>query len=37
MKGGAYDYLTKPFRLPDLEVHVAKAAEKARLARREWQ
>jgi DNA-binding NtrC family response regulator len=37
MKGGAYDYLTKPFRLPDLEVHVQKAFEKAQLARRERQ
>ncbi len=37
MKKGAYDYLTKPFRLADLEVHVQKALEKARLARRERQ
>jgi DNA-binding NtrC family response regulator len=37
MKRGAYDYLTKPFRLPDLEVHVQKASEKAQLARRERQ
>jgi DNA-binding NtrC family response regulator len=37
MKRGAYDYLTKPFRLADLEVHVQKAFEKARLARRERQ
>jgi DNA-binding NtrC family response regulator len=37
VRGGAYDYLTKPFQLPDLEVHVQKAAEKARLARRERQ
>jgi DNA-binding NtrC family response regulator len=37
MKGGAYDYLTKPFRLADLEVHVQKAYEKAQLARRERQ
>jgi DNA-binding NtrC family response regulator len=35
MKHGAYDYLTKPFHLPDLEVHVQKAYEKVRLARRE--
>jgi DNA-binding NtrC family response regulator len=37
MKQGAYDYLTKPFRLPDLEVHVQKAFEKAQLSRRERQ
>lgn len=37
MKHGAYDYLTKPFHLPDLEVHVEKAFEKVRLARRERQ
>jgi DNA-binding NtrC family response regulator len=37
MKLGAYDYLTKPFRLPDLEVHIHKAFEKVRLARRERQ
>jgi DNA-binding NtrC family response regulator len=37
MKQGAYDYLTKPFRLADLEVHVQKAHEKAQLARRAWQ
>jgi DNA-binding NtrC family response regulator len=37
MKRGAYDYLTKPFHLPDLEIHVEKAAEKVRLARREIQ
>jgi DNA-binding NtrC family response regulator len=39
MKQGAYDYLTKPFQLSDLEIHVQKASEKARLARRErqWQ
>src|SRR4051794_9041828 len=24
MKGGAYDYLIKPFHLPDLEVHIDK-------------
>src|SRR5262249_14050110 len=28
MKKGAYDYLTKPLRLPDLDVHVQKAYEK---------
>jgi DNA-binding NtrC family response regulator len=37
MKGGAYDYLTKPFHLPELEVHIQKALEKVRLARRERQ
>jgi DNA-binding NtrC family response regulator len=37
MRKGAYDYLTKPFRLAELEVHVQKAREKAQLARREWQ
>src|SRR5262249_27098386 len=37
MKKGAYDYLTKPFHLPELEVHVQKAYEKVRLARRERQ
>jgi DNA-binding NtrC family response regulator len=37
MKRGAYDYLTKPFRGPDLEVHVQKAYEKVRLTRRERQ
>jgi DNA-binding NtrC family response regulator len=37
MKKGAYDYLTKPFRLPELEVHIEKAFEKVRLARRERQ
>jgi len=37
MKAGAYDYLTKPFHLPDLEVHIQKAFEKVRLARRERQ
>jgi DNA-binding NtrC family response regulator len=31
MKLGAYDYLTKPVRMDELEVLVAKAAEKARL------
>jgi DNA-binding NtrC family response regulator len=37
MRGGAYDYVTKPFRLTDLEVHVQKAYEKVQLARRERQ
>jgi DNA-binding NtrC family response regulator len=37
MRRGAYDYLTKPFRLPDLEVHIQKAYEKVNLARRERQ
>src|SRR5262249_26827189 len=37
MKQGAYDYLTKPLRLPDLDVHVQKAYEKVQLARRERQ
>ena len=37
MKQGAYDYLTKPFPLPELELHIQKAYEKSRLARRERQ
>jgi DNA-binding NtrC family response regulator len=37
MKRGAYDYLTKPFHLPDLEIHLEKAYEKACLLRRERQ
>jgi DNA-binding NtrC family response regulator len=37
MKAGAYDYLTKPFQFSDLEVHIQKAFEKVRLARRERQ
>ena len=37
MKRGAYDYLTKPFRLADLEVHVQKAQEKVQVVRRERQ
>ena len=37
MKRGAYDYLTKPFPLPDLEIHIQKAYEKVQLARRERQ
>jgi len=37
MKLGAYDYLTKPFHLPELEIHIEKAFEKVRLSRRERQ
>jgi DNA-binding NtrC family response regulator len=37
MKQGAYDYLTKPFHLPELEVYVQKAYEKVQLVRRERQ
>jgi len=37
MRRGAYDYLTKPFRVADLEVHVQKAFEKVQLQRREQQ
>src|SRR5262245_31567239 len=37
MKQGAYDYLTKPFRLAELELHVHKAYEKVQLARRDRQ
>src|SRR6516162_5263557 len=37
MKKGAYDYLTKPFHLPELEIHLQKAYEKVRLARHERQ
>jgi DNA-binding NtrC family response regulator len=37
MKSGAYDYLTKPFQFADLQVHLHKAYEKVRLARRERQ
>src|SRR5579884_3347713 len=37
MRKGAYDYLTKPFRTADLEVHVQKAFEKVQLQRREQQ
>jgi DNA-binding NtrC family response regulator len=33
MKLGAYDYLTKPTAMEEMEVHVAKAADKARLKR----
>jgi DNA-binding NtrC family response regulator len=38
MKRGAYNYLTKPFHLPELEVHIQKAFEKVQLARceRQW-
>src|SRR5215468_2945175 len=37
MKRGAYDYLTKPFRLQELEILIQKAFEKVQLARREKQ
>ncbi len=37
MRQGAYDYLTKPFRTADLEVHVQKAFEKVQWQRREQQ
>jgi DNA-binding NtrC family response regulator len=37
MRRGAYDYLTKPFRATDLEIHVQKAFEKVQLQRREQQ
>ncbi|HEY7424626.1 MAG TPA: sigma-54 dependent transcriptional regulator [Gemmataceae bacterium] len=37
MRKGAYDYLTKPFRAADLEIHVQKAFEKMQLQRRERQ
>ncbi len=37
MKRGAYDYLSKPFPLSELEIHIQKAYEKVRLARRERQ
>jgi DNA-binding NtrC family response regulator len=37
MRRGAYGYLTKPFQLNDLEVHVHKAYEKVQLARRQRQ
>jgi DNA-binding NtrC family response regulator len=37
MKQGAYDYLTKPFHLADLEIHIQKAFEKVQLLRRERQ
>src|SRR5262245_37962943 len=34
VKRGAYDYLTKPFQIADLELHIHKAHEKVQLARR---
>ncbi|MGE3805445.1 MAG: sigma-54-dependent transcriptional regulator [Gemmataceae bacterium] len=37
MREGAYDYLTKPFHFPELEVRVHKAFDKVLLARRERQ
>jgi DNA-binding NtrC family response regulator len=37
MKRGAYDYLTKPFHLPELDIHIQKAFEKGQLARRDRQ
>jgi DNA-binding NtrC family response regulator len=39
MRRGAYDFLSKPFQFNDLEVHLEKAYEKVRLARRQrqWQ
>ena len=37
IKQGAYTYLTKPIKMPDLEVHIQKAYEKVQLARRERQ
>ncbi|HEY7311471.1 MAG TPA: sigma-54 dependent transcriptional regulator [Gemmataceae bacterium] len=37
MRQGAYDYLTKPFRAANLEIHVRKAFEKVQLQRRERQ
>jgi DNA-binding NtrC family response regulator len=37
MKQGAYDYLMKPFHLPELEIHLQKAFEKVQLARRQRQ
>jgi DNA-binding NtrC family response regulator len=37
LKRGAYDYLTKPFHLPELDVHLHKAFEKSQVARRERQ
>ncbi|MGL4555478.1 MAG: sigma-54-dependent transcriptional regulator [Gemmataceae bacterium] len=37
MRRGAYDYVTKPFRLAELDVLVQKADEKVRLVRRERQ
>jgi DNA-binding NtrC family response regulator len=37
IKRGAYTYLTKPIKMPDLEVQIQKAYEKVQLARRERQ
>jgi DNA-binding NtrC family response regulator len=37
LKRGAYDYLTKPFHLAELEIHIQKAYEKVALTRRERQ
>ena len=37
IKQGAYTYLTKPIKMPDLEVHIQKAYEKVQLARTERQ
>ncbi len=37
MRLGAYHYVTKPFKLRDLELHVRKAQERARLERRSRQ
>jgi DNA-binding NtrC family response regulator len=37
MRSGAYDYLTKPFQFNELEVHILKAFDKVKLARRERQ
>ncbi len=37
MKQGAYDYLPKPFNISELEIHIHKAYEKVKLARREQQ
>lgn len=37
LKIGAYDYLAKPFHLPELEIHIQKAFEKVQLVRRERQ
>jgi DNA-binding NtrC family response regulator len=37
MRRGAYDYLTKPFQMAELEVHIQKAFEKVQLVRREQQ
>ncbi len=37
MKRGAYDYLTKPCHLPELDAHIQKAYEKVQLTRRHRQ